>query len=202
MKNEVPPFDPDFPEMSRPKPRPPRRVPWLAIIVLLVLGGGGAVGWKMLGRGGSAAGGDPARDMMRAELMELSAAESAFVKANDRYAASVSELGRPVSSRVVVFASARDGYRIRLARPDDTAQLCELSVGRFAAGHTGWQLLCGMPSANNTLVETAPSKPPLLDRIRAYFHEDCDSECRVEKLREEVRRRRGHDKVERAMERL
>lgn len=205
MKNEDPPFDPAFPELSRPKPRPKRRVPWLGLSVLVLLAAGGAVGWKMLGKGALAAGGaqrDPARDAMRAELMELSAAESAFVKVNGRYAASVSEAGTPVTSKVVVFASAPDGYHVRLARPDATPQLCELSAGRFAAGHSGWQLMCGVPTANDVLVEPEAPKPSLMDRMRAFFHEDCDSECRVEKLRGEVRRRRGHDRLDKALDDL
>ncbi|HEX8851821.1 MAG TPA: hypothetical protein VF761_19995 [Gemmatimonadaceae bacterium] len=143
----------------------------------------GVAGWKMLGQSPPAAGVDHGRDVMRAELMSLSAAESAFARTNGRYAVSVSELGTPVTSRVVVFAAAKDGYHVRLARPE-TPQLCELSAGRFAAGHTGWQLLCGVPAADNSLVEPPAKKPSLLDRIRSALREDCDSECRVKKLRE------------------
>lgn len=183
MKKE-PAFDPDFPELaSPPVSRHRGGGRWLAVVALLLVAAGGALGWKMLGPRPAAAGGDLGREMMRAELMNLSAAESAYVRTNGRYAASVPELGMPITSRVVVFASAGDGYRVRLARPE-TPQLCELSLGRFAAGHAGWQLLCGVPAANNTLVEPEAPKPSLLDRIRAALHEDCDSECRVKKLRE------------------
>ena len=204
-KNEDPPFDPLFPELSRPKPRPKRRGRWIALVVVLLLAGGGAVAWKMLGSAPWTAGGtgkvDPAPDVMRAELMELSAAESAYVKANGRYAASVSDLGVAVTSKVAIFATAEDGYHVRLTRPE-TEQRCEVSAGRFAAGHSGWQLLCGVPAANDALVAPEPPKPSLIDRVRAFFHEDCDSECRVEKLREEVHRRRGTDKLDKALEQL
>jgi hypothetical protein len=166
-----PELDPAFPELSRrPAPSPRRRTPWLGVTLVVLLAAGGAVGWKMLGKGPAAAGGDPARDVMRAELMELSAAESAFVRANGRYAANLSELGTALTSRVAVFASAPDGYQVRLARPEETEQRCELSVGRFAAGHKGWQLLCGVPKANDSLDEQEP-KPSLLERIRAKLHD-------------------------------
>ncbi|NUO64484.1 MAG: hypothetical protein HOQ11_12125 [Gemmatimonadaceae bacterium] len=188
MKKE-PDFDPAFPELaSRPAPRHPGRWRKAAALVLLLVVVAGVAGWKMLGRGPSAAGVDRGRDIMRAELMGLSSAESAFVRTNARYAASVSELGVPITSRVVVFATAKDGYHVRLAHAE-TPQLCELSVGRFAAGHTGWQLLCGVPAADNSLVEPPEVKPSLLERIRATLREDCDAECRVKKLREGMKAR-------------
>lgn len=190
MKKE-PEFDPAFPELSsRPAPRHPRRSLKPAALVVLLVAVAGVAGWKMLGQSPPAAGVDHGRDVMRAELMSLSAAESAFARTNGRYAASVSELGTPVTSRVVVFAAAADGYHVRLARAE-TPQLCELSAGRFAAGHTGWQLLCGVPAADNSLVEPPAKQPSLLDRVRAVFHEDCDSECRVRKLREGMKARDG-----------
>lgn len=159
----------------------------LAVMVLILVLGGGAIAWKMRADGGAAGGGDPERDMMRDELTRLSAAESAFVKANGRYAATVSELGMPVSSRIVVFASARDGYHVRMARPA-TPVMCEVSSGRFAAGHSGWQMVCGTRTAGDRLVEAPPAPTASwTDRIRAMFTDDCDADCRRTKLREGLR---------------
>lgn len=153
-----------------------------ALLALLLLGGGG-IAWKMRAERGAAGGGDPERDVMRAELARLTAAESLFVKKNGRYARTVSDLGTAYTSRVVVFASSTDGYLIRMSRPG-TETLCEVSAGRFAAGHSGWQMVCGAPVApGDRLVET-PAAPSWTHRIRALLHEDCDSECRRAKLRE------------------
>lgn len=158
-----------------------------ALLLAMVVLGGGAIAWKMRAEGGSTGGGDPERDVMRAELARVSAAESAFVKANGRYAASVSELGIPLTSQVVVFASARDGYHVRMARRG-TPTLCELSSGRFAAGHSGWQMVCGTRTAGDRVVETPPGAvASWSDRIRALFNEGCDAACRQAKLREGLR---------------
>ena len=158
-----------------------------AVLLLMLLLGGGAIAWKMRAEGGAAGGGDRERDVMRDELTRLSAAESAFVKANGRYAASVSELGTAVSSRVVVFASARDGYHVRMARPG-TPVMCEASSGRFAAGHSGWQMVCGTRTVDDRLVEApAAPAPSWADRIRGLFNEGCDADCRRAKLREGLR---------------
>ena len=88
-----------------------------AVLLSMVVLAGGAIAWKMRAEWCAAGGGDPEREVMRDELTRLSAAEAAFGKANGRYAATVSELGTAVSSRIVVFASARDGYHVRMARP-------------------------------------------------------------------------------------
>lgn len=158
-----------------------------AVLVLILVLGGGAIAWKMRAEGGAAGGGDPEREVMRDELTRLSAAESAFVKANGRYAPTVSELGLTVSSRIVVFASARDGFHVRMARPA-TPVMCEVSSGRFAAGHSGWQMVCGTRTAGDRLVE-APAEPAAswADRIRAMFTDGCDADCRRAKLREGLR---------------
>jgi hypothetical protein len=152
---------------------------------LLALGGG-AIAWKMRAEGGAAGGGDPDREAMRAELARLTAAESAFVRSNGRYAATASELGTTVTSRIVVFASARDGYHIRMSRPG-TATLCEVSAGRFAAAHAGWQLTCGTRVVSDRVID-GPAEPGWIDRARAriggLLHEDCNAECRQQKLRE------------------
>ena len=159
----------------------------LAALLALLMLGGGAIAWKMRAEGPSAAGGDPAREAMRAELTRLTAAESAYVKANGRYATSVSELGTPITSRVVVFASARDGYHVRMARTG-THVLCEVSAGRFAAAHSGWQMACGEPAATGDQLVETPSVIGWTDRvtgrIRALLHEECDAACRQAKLRE------------------
>ena len=174
--------------MRRSGANPSRGRKVLAAVLLLVLVlGGGAIAWKMRAEGGAAGGGDPERDVMRDELTRLSAAESAFVKANGRYAATVSELGTPVSSRIVVFASARDGYHVRMARPA-TPVMCEVSSGRFAAGHSGWQMVCGTRTAGDRLVESPPAPTASWsDRIRALFTDPCDADCRRAKLREGLR---------------
>src|SRR6476646_536060 len=127
----------------------------VALLLAVLMLGGGAIAWKMRAERGSTGGGDAERDVMREELALISAAESAFVRTNGRYAASVSELGTPLTSQVVVFASARDGYHVRMARPG-TPALCELSSGRFAAGHSGWQMVCGTRTAGDRVVETPP----------------------------------------------
>lgn len=159
----------------------------VAVIVAMLVLVGGAIAWKMRGEGGSTGGGDRECDVMRDELARISAAESAFVKANGRYAATVPELATPVTSRIVVFASAHDGYHVRMARPG-TPVLCEVSSGRFAAGHTGWQMVCGTRTAGDRLVEAPPTATASwADRIRALFNEDCDANCRQAKLRERVR---------------
>ena len=158
-----------------------------AVLLLMLVLGGGAVAWKMRAEGGAAGGGDPEREVMRDELARLSAAESAFVKANGRYAASVSELGIAVSSRIMVFATARDGYHVRMARPS-TPVMCEVSSGRFAAGHSGWQMVCGTRTAGDRLIEAPPAPATSwADQVRGLFKEDCDGECRRAKLREGLR---------------
>ena len=164
-----------------------KMLPAVAVLLAMLVLGGGAIAWKMRAERGSTGGGDPERDVMRDELARLSAAESAFVKANGRYATTVSELGTPVTSRVVVFASARDGYHVRMARPA-TPVMCEVSSGRFAAGHSGWQMVCGTRTAGDRLVDAPPApSASWADRIRALFKEDCDAACRQAKLREGVR---------------
>lgn len=178
-------------DVPRSGARPSRgRTPPAAIVALLavLVLSGGTFAWKMRAERGAAGGGDPEREAMRSELARVSTAESAFVKANGRYAATLSELATPVTSRVVVFASARDGYHVRMARPG-TPVVCEVSAGRFAAGHSGWQMVCGTPAAGDRLEEgpTAPATGSWLARIRALFHEDCDAACRQGKLREGLR---------------
>jgi len=164
-----------------------KMLPVVAVLLAILALGGGAIAWKMRAAGGSTGGGDAERDVMRDELARLSAAESAFVKANGRYATSMSELGTPVTSRVVVFASAHDGYHVRMARPA-TPVMCEVSSGRFAAGHSGWQMVCGTRTAGDRLVEAPPAATASwADRIRALINEDCDADCRQAKLRERVR---------------
>lgn len=164
-----------------------KMIPTVAVLLSLLVLGGGGIAWKMRAEGGATGGGDPERDVMRDELTRLSAAESAFVKANGRYAATVSELGTPVTSRIVVFASARDGYHVRMAR-DGTPVLCEVSSGRFAAGHSGWQLVCGTRTVNDRLVDAPPAATASWGaRIRGLFNEGCDAACRQAKLREGVR---------------
>jgi hypothetical protein len=169
---------------TTPRSRKPR-IAVLTVIALLLLGGG-AIAWKMRAEGGAAGGGDPDREAMRAELAQLTSAESAFVKANGRYAGTMSELGTSVTSRVVVFASARDGYHIRMARPG-TAVMCEVSAGRFAASHSGWQLTCGTRVVADRVVD-GPAESSWIDRARArvaaLVHEDCDANCRQARLRE------------------
>ena len=164
-----------------------RKVLAAGLLLLIIVLGGGAIAWKMRAEGGAAGGGDAEREVMREELGRLSAAESAFVKANGRYAASVSELGIPISSRIAVFASARDGYHVRMTRPA-TPVMCEVSSGRFAAGHTGWQMVCGTRTEGDRLVEAPASPAPSwAERIRGLFREECDAECRRAKLREGLR---------------
>ena len=51
----------------------------VALLLAVLMLGGGAIAWKMRAEGGSTGGGDPERDVMREELARLSAAESAFV---------------------------------------------------------------------------------------------------------------------------
>lgn len=161
----------------------------LAAVTALLLLGGGAIAWKMRAEGGAAGGGDPGREAMRTELTRLTAAESAFVKSHGRYATTLSELGVPLTSRVVVFASAHDGYHIRMARPE-TQTLCEVSAGRFAAAHSGWQLTCGKRVVADHVVDAAADSS-WMDRARArvtrLIHEDCDAACRQQKLREGLR---------------
>jgi hypothetical protein len=158
----------------------------VVLLAMLVLGGG-AIAWKMQAEGGATGGVDPEREVMREELARVSAAESVFVKVNRRYAATVSELATPVTSRIVVFASARDGYHVRMARPD-TPVMCEVSSGRFAAGHSGWQMVCGTRTAGDRLVDASPAATPgWIDRIRAVFKDDCDAACRQARLRDGVR---------------
>ena len=164
-----------------------KMIPAVAAALALLLLGGGGIAWKMRAERGSTGGGDPEREVMRDELARLSAAESAFVKANGRYAATVSELKTPVTSRIVVFASARDGYHVRMARPK-TPVLCEVSAGRFAAGHAGWQLVCGTRTVDDRVVDAPPAtSASWAERIRALFNEGCDAACRQAKLREGVR---------------
>jgi hypothetical protein len=181
-----------------------RGMPRIALVALAVLLlGSGAIAWKMRAAGGAAGGGDAGREAMRAELSRLTAAESAFMKTNGRYAATISELGTTVTSRIVVFASARDGYHIRMSHPG-TAVLCEVSAGRFAAARSGWQLTCGKRVVADRVVD-GPAESNWIDRARArlsgLFHEECDAACRQEKLREGFKSPE-RKQLERAVEQL
>src|SRR6476469_4690540 len=70
----------------------------VALLLAVLMLGGGAIAWKMRAERGSTGGGTTEGEGRREELARIRPPESAFVRPNGRYAASFSELGTPLTS--------------------------------------------------------------------------------------------------------